>query len=641
VLYKLKALIKASKPKQKILFSIPTSFEPDNKEREHNNHIREYLRYYLALGHSPYYAVMISGVWGIGKTYLVKNLLKDLLNDTPYSYISLYGMDSIDAIDSALYQSLHPLLTSKGAKIAGRASKALLKYARIDNSINVKDFMKLGNDRLYVFDDIERSPLKPDILLGYINEMVEHDGCKVLIIGNEQKLLTIDAYRETREKLIGRTLEVQPEIQGAFDHFVAELSSPTAINILRENSTTVTSVVLEASATNLRVLQQTIWDFERTARLLDKKHLESTDGIKTLVETFFAIGLEVKAGFLTQEHIMERPDSLIRAMMRSNHGDPELAIDRADKRFSQADLYNPILSADFLCDLLFKGVVNQNSLLESLNNSKYYVDVSSEAAWRTVWHGFERTEQEFDAALTEMERQFTTREFSDPGVLLHIVGLRCWLADIGELNLTREAVFEQSREYVTAMYESGKLAPGIRDDFGGRSYEGYAGLGIREQGTKDFSEFIQFLNNHQSLAAIRQYPEKAEKLLNDMELNAGLFLQQICPTNDTENIYAYTPLLASIPPIKFVERVIILDGASKRKIIMALNLRYSHGNLERYLSDETKWLLEVYSELRTAVSSLRPLARWSISSALDYYLKPIVNLVESENNGGNISTRAD
>jgi tRNA A37 threonylcarbamoyladenosine biosynthesis protein TsaE len=41
-----------------------------------NPHVWEYLNYYVSLPHSPHYAVLISGSWGIGKTYLVKEFLR-------------------------------------------------------------------------------------------------------------------------------------------------------------------------------------------------------------------------------------------------------------------------------------------------------------------------------------------------------------------------------------------------------------------------------------------------------------------------------------------------------------------------------------------------------------------------------------
>jgi predicted ATPase len=44
--------------------------------QEPNQHIWEYLKFYISMKHAPYFAVMIDGAWGIGKTYLVKKFLQ-------------------------------------------------------------------------------------------------------------------------------------------------------------------------------------------------------------------------------------------------------------------------------------------------------------------------------------------------------------------------------------------------------------------------------------------------------------------------------------------------------------------------------------------------------------------------------------
>src|SRR5438105_1895968 len=72
-----------------------------------NTHIREFLSRYVELPYSPYYAVILTGPWGIGKTFLVKEFLRKQFgddrehNDKKCIYVSLYGLTSIDEIDAA------------------------------------------------------------------------------------------------------------------------------------------------------------------------------------------------------------------------------------------------------------------------------------------------------------------------------------------------------------------------------------------------------------------------------------------------------------------------------------------------------------------------------------------------------------
>src|SRR4051794_9363809 len=85
-----------------------------------NKHVWEYLTYYLDLTRAPGFAVLLSGPWGVGKTYLLKAFLKEKLGEdaASYVYVSLYGLSSIEEIDDALFQAAFPVMTGTAAKAA-------------------------------------------------------------------------------------------------------------------------------------------------------------------------------------------------------------------------------------------------------------------------------------------------------------------------------------------------------------------------------------------------------------------------------------------------------------------------------------------------------------------------------------------
>src|SRR5579863_10197722 len=109
-----------------------------------NKHVWDYLTYYLKLTHAPGFAVLLSGPWGVGKTYLLKAFLKKQFGDDAanYVYVSLYGLSTIEEIDNALFQAAFPILTGKVAKAVGRVAKVGLKYLRVDpGDWNIKEFL--------------------------------------------------------------------------------------------------------------------------------------------------------------------------------------------------------------------------------------------------------------------------------------------------------------------------------------------------------------------------------------------------------------------------------------------------------------------------------------------------------------------
>jgi len=198
---------------------------------EPNRHVIEYLTYYASLPHSPNYAVMLSGPWGVGKTHLVKKFLEGLnkVGKKPV-YVSLYGLSTIDEIDQALFQAIYPVLGHKATKIGARLTKTVLGRFGINPNFRLDELLNKFTADLYVFDDLERCEAPINTTLGYINDFVEHEGCKVVVIGNETELSSREGYAKRREKLIGKTLEVQSDFEEAFQFFLSTPASSAEVS---------------------------------------------------------------------------------------------------------------------------------------------------------------------------------------------------------------------------------------------------------------------------------------------------------------------------------------------------------------------------------------------------------------------------
>jgi Cdc6-like AAA superfamily ATPase len=132
-----------------------------------NRHITEYLTYYLGLAHSPNYAVMLTGPWGIGKTYVVKDYLRRFVEGKKkYVYVSLFGLSTINEIDEAVFQAIYPLLAKKATKIGARVAKTLLTRAGFDPQFKLDEVLNKFNAEIYIFDDLERCEAPINKVLG-------------------------------------------------------------------------------------------------------------------------------------------------------------------------------------------------------------------------------------------------------------------------------------------------------------------------------------------------------------------------------------------------------------------------------------------------------------------------------------------
>ncbi|MEL7119298.1 MAG: P-loop NTPase fold protein [Bacteroidota bacterium] len=113
-------------------------------------------------------------------------------------------------------------VTSFGGKVSIIGKNLKIKY---------KDFFNFRNC-IICFDDLER--LSPEYryedFLGFINSnFVEHEGIKVIIICNEEEIISKERedkkeektkYEVIKEKVIGRTLAFKVDIKDAIPSFV-------------------------------------------------------------------------------------------------------------------------------------------------------------------------------------------------------------------------------------------------------------------------------------------------------------------------------------------------------------------------------------------------------------------------------------
>ena len=590
-----------------------------------NKHVKEYLSYYVSFPHSPHFAVLLNGTWGIGKTFLVEKYLKTLeKHGKKFVYISLYGLASIDEINDALFRSLYPKLSGTTAKIAGRIANVAMKYYRVDGVIDVKDFMEKFSCELYVFDDLERCEVPINKVLGYINEFVEHDRCKVIIIANEKEIVEDSDYRRRREKLIGKTLEVQSAFGEALDYFISKIDNPDAKTFFTANTDEISSIYHHSKLFNLRILQQTMWDFERFYASLDTKHRENKNATVALLRLLFGLSFEVKAGRLGAEELIKRRSCLIGAIIRRDKKGEPSRLEVAAARYPGVDFGDTVLSDEVLIDILFKGIINEEEIRKLLDTSSYFVSAANEPSWRTVWYALERTDAEFEAALQTLEKQFRSRAFIIAGEALHVFGIRLWLANIGVLKKSRSDVVSECKKYIDDLYAQGKLEPMVRGEVDEFRSSGYDGLGIHEHDTDDYQDVCRHLKAKRVQADQDRYPVQAADLMKEMEADPELFFRRLNLTNSPDNIFYDIPILVAINPDEFVSTVLRQHPVAQRTILMSFKGRYEFDALNRKLADERPWLKAVRSKILSAAESMPPMAKYRISQYVLWNLDPWV-----------------
>lgn len=580
-----------------------------NNLADPNSHIREYLRDYLGLTRAPGYAVMIRGAWGIGKTFLIRDILAEQFPEGDgHIYVSLYGVSSPEEIDSSIFAATHPLLGSRAAKVVGRAINAGLKFKGIENPLTLQDFTSRTSRAIYIFDDIERSSMTSDAIFGYLNQFVEHAGCRVILVANEAELEKTPGYRSKREKLVGQTLEAKSVARGALTAFLAEMSDASARNYLGSCQEQVVALYDQGEVSNLRVLKQTIWDFERFYCATEEKHRQNGDAMLHILQQLFALSFEIKLGRLEASDLHDRMNRWLGSAMRG--GEPSVFKDACD-RYRSVDLHDTTLSDELLEELLARGVVDEKMIRRDLNASSWFVDVGQEASWRTIWHWFDRSDEEIHAAITTLTSELAAHRYTEPGEILHTFGVMLKLSDISLIPDDRDAVLAQAKAYIETLRANAQLPLLKSDSFMEDIRHGaWGSLGFTENGTPHFRELRAFLEDQRRAAVADRLPGLAENLLHDLETDIGLFCSRL--VGDGPDVID-GPVLAQIDPAVFLAAVQKQPAPAQFRAFRCLKSRHGSGDLMRELPAERPWVETLRNLMISQTETASPLQKYKLT----------------------------
>lgn len=382
-----------------------------------NKHISQFLDYYIKLP-NPQYAVLLKGKWGSGKTHFI-NEYKDKLkeNKQRYIYVSLYGVKNYDEIETKFLQSSNPEIFNEKSIFVGKLAdafinenikKSLGQMKKSLSSLNAK-----GN--ILIFDDVERCSINIVDLLGYINNFVEHQSYKVILLANEEELEKTKKYKKIKEKLVGKTFEFKTDANLAYDSFLSELKNENKINekILEKEKANILELFEKSESNNLRALRQNLLDFERFYDEILTTHLEKKELIKDILYWFFLFSFEIRQGnsdILDLPKLSEEYHSL--SFYKKEDEAEKTKYKSFLNKYKLNDDSNVIISFDLWKEILLNSNIQKDEIDLSLRNSKYYFDENT-PSWQKLTNWYNLGDDEFEELLKDVYKRFCDNEYKD------------------------------------------------------------------------------------------------------------------------------------------------------------------------------------------------------------------------------------
>jgi hypothetical protein len=584
---------------------------------ETNAHIREFLIYYVAQMSFPSYAVMLKGPWGIGKTFFMKRLLQslDAQQDPPrHIYVSLFGCKSVAEIDYAILCAIYPIVNKKLARLSSRIASIALRYFNIDFHVNWKEVLPDRQPDLYVFDDLERSDISPSAALGYLNQIIEHEGRKVIILCNEDEISEKHEYERLREKVVGKTFSIQSSHDEAIPYFIDSVSFLPCRGLFQRNYDQISYVYEQSALNNLRIVQRALWDFQRTYMMLSEEHRSNDAAMSAFLGLFLVFSLELKAGRVTPLDLSKRMERFVPAMSSRHEEGEKSPIDESFWRYPNVDVFDLIITDDMLVDIIANGVIDVTAVSESLDRSAYFTKVPQRPLWWTVADITERSDDEIMAAFEELELKFKHRQFCMPGEVLHVCGIRLWFSKLGILKKGLAEVAVECKHYIDDVFAEYSTAVVDALRLGGYPDSGYGGMTFVERASDEFKELRSYLFQKLLDLRTRRCAEKAQEMRGVLQTDPSGFAHQL---NDDEDDAYGMPVLGFFDVSLFAEAVLKMHPTDQQNVHRAVYLRVSRGMVD--LHREKEWLRDLYHEFKSKLDSLAPLSKARLETNLRHY----------------------
>ena len=307
--------------------------------------LNQYILHYLTKDKTKS-AIMLTGPWGTGKSHYIQNELKPFLEKKENGghscvIVSLYGLKDTAEISKSIYLGTRmKFLTAASEKsttvtFAGETIiKGIAGAFGVDLSVSERSLKRLYasvnlTGKLVVLEDLERSGIDILEVLGYVNNLVEQDGVKVLLVANEEELIQYTplkvstkadlertemldritghrdrlftdstiAYLKVKEKTISDTIEFEEDYQTAIREIVQMFDNETLNKFSTiESIKDILDIMSHCQSYNLRSF---IFACQKTNDIfssLDEKYLSDENFVQAVFIGILSFVLKQKNG---------------------------------------------------------------------------------------------------------------------------------------------------------------------------------------------------------------------------------------------------------------------------------------------------------------------------------------------------------
>ena len=414
-----------------------------------------------------------------------------------------------------------------------------------------------------------------------------------------------------KEKLIGHTIPVEPQIDPAFSVFVQQINDSRSASILTQYRQEVIQTFLASNEKSLRVLRHACRDLSRLLEVLTPEHLANEEAVKELIPLFTAMDIGIRTNSIGEQDLKNRSTGRMMDDYLGARGGESTTkvspITEFERRYSNVNFRTDLFKDDLLIEMLLSGIYDEANIRESLAQSSHFLKPEQQAPWKTVIK-FDLLEDSIvEKALEDMQQQIAGEETLEPGEILHVFSLLLLMSFNGTCQQTFSDVVAQAKSYIDSLSTSGNLSPTANSDRDqGGLYESYDGHGywVREEYRSEFDDIYDYLLDARRNMLKILLPQWAGELLKLVRDDPQRFHELVVNSHDGDRPYANIPVLSTIPPQDFMDAWLCGSKERQRWVSWALGRRYEWGFRSESLRAERCWALSLCKLLEGKASNL-------------------------------------
>jgi hypothetical protein len=591
-----------------------------------NEALIQFLDRYCSTEIAPGYAVMLRGPWGSGKTWFVEKYRERLKAMKKRSlYVTLFGVKRPADISDQFFAQIHTVLGNENVQKGWSIAKSLLKGAlkvdldgdgKEDGSlqISIPDLGKWASTEgaVLIFDDLERVGMPLDDILGYINQFVEHDGYRVIVIANEARAIEKEpGFPTIKEKVIGRSFEIQPNVDDALNRFLEEISNDEARSSIKLRREVVLEVFHRAGYGNLRQLRQAIFDFSDLWICLDAAQFATkNEFVARLLDDVLTLSIEYRAGAISVTDIRNVGETDWDSYFKDNRNTnenvlPPTQAEAAFKRHGFDKQPRLALLPEAYAMFFGNGHLLNDAAAEALLRSPYLANEST-PSWRRLWYLTDLSNEDFVRLSDDVYKKFANLEYEDEGEFLHASALLLFFGSERMLQKTSSQIEASLKNVVLQLAANGKLDPGPkgRQSYSSREDMSAFGLGYTNRNSAAFRKFVAFYRAKQMVVRREKIREWAVDWIGTLTTDPAAWAMHLVPGEGDSRWFVDEPVFNCVSPRLFCDGLNALSTPALEKVRSALRGRYES------VHAGSKWKLQELPFLKSTKSMLEKQVKW-------------------------------